>query len=267
MSCSASASGAEVIIATPTRMLGCSPSRNGDSARMWRSGWRKIWKLACGSVSGTMPICTPIGSSAISAVKCSASARASARRSFERRLRQVVAADQAVAQEALHLGRRDQVDDAGLALAVAFLALAQHAHQLVDLRQRALAAFVAFRDVLAQHVRQRAVERVGGEQIRDRAGQHDDVLGGLLDLAHALEIGDRRGDVFDADAEQRRDRDAEQLGELFQRLDLGELALLEAVERGARNAEAVGDLVGGKPGAEAKRLQPVSDIVEADGHR
>ena len=88
----------------------------------------------------------------------------------------------------------------------------------------------------------------------------------LLDLAHALEIGDRRGDVFDADAEQRRDRDAEQLGELLQRLDLGQLALLEAVERGARNAEPLRDLVGRKPGAEAKRLEPVADIVEADRH-
>src|SRR5215510_3359979 len=37
-SCSASASGAEVIIATPTRMLGCSPSRNGLSASTCRSG-------------------------------------------------------------------------------------------------------------------------------------------------------------------------------------------------------------------------------------
>ena len=89
---------------------------------------------------------------------------------------------------------------------------------------------------------------------------------GLLDLAHALEIGDRGGDVFDADAEQRRHRHAEQLGELLQRLDLGELAFLEAVERGARNAELAGDLVGGKPGAEPERLQPVADVVEAQRH-
>ena len=38
-------------------------------------------------------------------------------------------------------------------------------------------------------------------------------------------------DVFDADAEQRRNRHAEQLGEFFERLDLGELAFFEAVER------------------------------------
>ena len=72
---------------------------------------------------------------------------------------------------------------------------------------------------------------------RDRAGQHDDVLGGFLDLPHALEIADRRGDVFDADAQQRRHRDLEQLGELLQRLDLGDFAFFEAIERGARNAE------------------------------
>jgi len=35
---SARASGAEVIMATPTRMLGSSPSRNGLSAKMRRSG-------------------------------------------------------------------------------------------------------------------------------------------------------------------------------------------------------------------------------------
>jgi hypothetical protein len=74
-------------------------------------------------------------------------------------------------------------------------------------------------------------------------------------------------DVFDADAEQGRDGDAEQLGQFFQRLDLCKFALLEAVERGPRDAETVGDLVGAESRAEAERLQPVSDIVEADGHR
>jgi len=41
-SCSASASGAEVIMATPTRMFGYSPRRNGLNAKIFRSGWRKI---------------------------------------------------------------------------------------------------------------------------------------------------------------------------------------------------------------------------------
>ena len=154
----------------------------------------------------------------------------------------------------------------GCALAVGLLALAQHRHQFADLLERALAVVELVGDVLAQHLFQRAVEGVGGEQIRDRPGQHDDVLGGLLDLPHALEIGDGGGDVLDADAEQRRHRHAEQLGEFFQRLDLGELALLEAVERGAGNAEAIGDLVGGQSGAQPERFEPIADVVEAQRH-
>ena len=104
------------------------------------------------------------------------------------------------------------------------------------------------------------------EQIGDRPGEHDDVLRGFLDLPHALEIGDRRADELDADAEQRRHRDAEQLGELLQRLDLGELALLEAIERGAGNIEPGGDLVGAQPRAEPEGLEAVTDVVEADRH-
>src|SRR5882724_6143275 len=225
-SCSASASGADVIIATPIRTFGSSPSRNGESASIWRSGWRKIWKPVCGRVSGTIPICTPIGSSAIRAVKCSA---------FGQHLGgQIEAADEAVAYKALHLGGRDQVDDARLATAVAFLALAQHIHDLVHLRERALAALEFVRNVLAQHLLERAVEGVGGEQVGDRPGQHNDVLGSFLDLPHALEIGDGGSDVFDSDAEQGGHRHAEEFGEFLQGLDLGELAFLESIERGAR---------------------------------
>ena len=146
------------------------------------------------------------------------------------------------------------------------LALAQHRGDLVDLIERALAAGQRVGNALPQDVAERAVECVGGEQVGDRAGQHDDVLAGLLDLPHALEIAHRRGDVFDADAEQGRHRHRQQLRELFQRLDLGELALLETVERGARDAEPVGDLVGAQPGAEAKGFEAVADIVETDGH-
>ena len=92
------------------------------------------------------------------------------------------------------------------------------------------------------------------------------MLGGFLDLPHALEIAYRRGNVFDADPQQGRHRDREQLGEFFQRLDLGEFTLLEPVKRRARNTEAVGDLVGTQPGAETKGFEAVADIVEANGH-
>ena len=180
--------------------------------------------------------------------------------------RQIVAADQAVAQKALHLGSGDQVDDRGPAPAIGFLALVQHRHQLVDLGERPLAGLHRFGHRLAQDVAERAIEGVGGEHIGDRSGQHDDVLGGFLDLPHALEITHRGSDVFDADAEQGRHRDLKQLGELLQGLDLGHLALLEAVERSARNAELLRDLLRGQSGAEAERFEPMADIVEADGH-
>jgi hypothetical protein len=98
---------------------------------------------------------------------------------------------------------------------------------------------------LAQYVAQRAIEGVGGEHVGDRPGQHDDVLGGFLDLAHALEIAHGRSNVFDADAEQGRHRDLEQLGQLLQGLDLRYLALLEAVKRGARYAELLRYLLRG----------------------
>src|SRR5438874_4854343 len=179
---------------------------------------------------------------------------------------EIEAADQAVAQETVHLGRGNEVDDAGLALAIARLALAQHTHQLANLFERAFAALDLVGDALAQHLFQRRIEGVGGEQVGDRPRQHDDVLGRLLDLAHALEICDRRADVFDAHPEQRRHRDAEQLRELLQRLDLGELAFLETIDRGAGNAEAAGDLVGGEAGTEAKGLQAIADVIETDGH-
>src|SRR5262249_34493279 len=93
-----------------------------------------------------------------------------------------------------------------------------------------------------------------------------DVLAGLLDLPHAFEIAHRGGDVFDADAQQGRHRHRKQLREFFQRLDLRQLTLLEAIKRGARNAEPGGDLVGAQPGAEAKGFEAVADIVESDGH-
>jgi hypothetical protein len=150
--------------------------------------------------------------------------------------------------------------------AIGFLALAQHLHQFVDLRQRALASLALNRNRLAQDLAERLVETLRGEHGGDRPGEHDDVLRRLLDLAHALEIAHGRGDVFDANAEQGRHRDLQQLGELLQGLDLRHLALLETVERGARNTEPARDLLRRQAGAEAERLEPVADIVEADGH-
>jgi transcriptional regulator with XRE-family HTH domain len=57
--------------------------------------------------------------------------------------------------------------------------------------RRALAAVHRVRNVFAQNLLKGAVEGIGREQVGDRPGQHDDVLGAFLDLAHAFEIGHR----------------------------------------------------------------------------
>ena len=62
------------------------------------------------------------------------------------------------------------------------------------------------------------------------------------------------------------ERDLQQLGELLERLDLRHLTFLEAVERGARDADAAGDLVGAEPGAEAEGAQALADLLKACGH-
>src|SRR5262249_26144735 len=121
-------------------------------------------------------------------------------------------------------------------------------------------------DALAQDLAQSLIETVRCKQVRDRTGEHDDVVGAFLDLAHALEIAQGGRDVFDADAEQRWNRDGQQLGELLQRLDFRDLALLKTIKRGARYAELAGNLVGAQAGAEPERLETVADVVEANGH-
>ncbi len=264
--CSASASGADVIMATPTRTLGSSPRRNGLSARSWRSGWRKIWKLVCGQRLGhdaDLHADRFVLHDAGEVLDLGARQRAAFALGL---LRKIETADETVDQEARDLGGRDQIDDRGLAPAIGFLAALEHGEDLVDIGFGTRAIAGAFGDALLQELAQGRVERVRREQIGHGPRQHDDVLGGLLDLAHALEIGDGGGDVLDADAEQRRQRDVEQLGEFFERVDLDQLAFLEAVERGARDADAVRDFLGGESGAEPERLQPVADIVKARRH-
>jgi hypothetical protein len=88
----------------------------------------------------------------------------------------------------------------------------------------------------------------------------------LLDLADPLEVRHRRRQVLDADAEERRYRHAEELRQLFERLDLDELAALESVDRRSRYVEAAGDLVRAQSGGEPERLQPIADIVESHRH-
>ena len=88
----------------------------------------------------------------------------------------------------------------------------------------------------------------------------------FFNLPHALEIADGGGDVFDAYAQKRGNGDAEQLGELVERLDLGEFAFFKPVERRARNAKLFGDLVRAQARAHAIGPEPVSDFIKTKSH-
>ena len=110
------------------------------------------------------------------------------------------------------------------------------------------------------------IEAIGREKIGEWTGEHDDMFGLFLDLAHAFEIGDGGGDELDADTEQRRDGDVEQFGQALQRVDLGELAAFEAIERGARDADTARNFVGAEAGSEAERPQPLADFIIAERH-
>src|SRR5690606_6859542 len=64
------------------------------------------------------------------------------------------------------------------------------------------------------------------------------------------------------DAHQARQRNAEFSGDAGQRLDLADLALLGAIERGARNAELFGKDLGRQPLAQAVSAEPGADVAE-----
>ena len=212
-----------------------------------------------------MPICTPIGSFSINAMKCSASARASARRSrrsFSGRS----------SRPTRPLRKKRSISDAEIKLTIAGCR-----RRYVSLRWRntsisspICASACSLLPLSGTDSRRTSlsadIERIGGKHIGDRAGQNDDVLGGFLDLPHAFEIADRRGDIFDAHAQQGRHRDLQQLGEVLQRFDLGDFALFKAIERSTRNAELLRDLLGRQPRAKAKGFQPVAYVVEAQRH-
>ena len=138
-SCSASASGADVIIATPTRMLGSSPRRNGLSARILPVGLPENLKAG---VRQRVEHDADLHADRLvlhqrnEMLGLGAGKRTALAAQF---FRQVEPADQAVAQKALHLGCGDQIDDCRLPPPICLLALAQHLHQLADLRQRMVA--------------------------------------------------------------------------------------------------------------------------------
>ena len=121
-------------------------------------------------------------------------------------------------------------------------------------------------DAFLEQFGENLIEAIGGEKIGERTGEHDDMFGLFLDLAHAFEIGDGGGDELDADTEQRRDGDIEQFGQALQRVDLGEFAAFEAIERGARNSDAARNFVGAEARSEAERPQPLSDFIIPERH-
>ena len=145
--------------------------------------------------------------------------------------------------------------------------LAQDRQQLVDVARPPPAIGMTVGDRLDQHRAQVAHILVGQEQERDRREIAEHVHGVLLELAHALEERDGVAVVFDADAHQRRQRGVEQFGDLLQRLDLDEFALLQPVDRGARDADRIGDLAHRQVLAEPIGAQPSADFGQLFGHR
>src|SRR5581483_8093471 len=71
--------------------------------------------------------------------------------------------------------------------------------------------------------------------------------------------------IFDADVEQRGERGLQHGREPLQRLDLHDVAALDAVDRRARNAELRCNVLGRQAAANAVSLEPASDFLEV-GH-
>jgi hypothetical protein len=174
------------------------------------------------------------------------------------------AADAAV-EEGEQTGDREDADDARPAQRVHALARRLDAHHLLDrgAHRRPLGAGPLRR--LRPGLGQRRVVTVGGGEVAERPVHLQDLLGGFLDLAEALEIPDRTVIVFDADAEQRQRRDFQELGEPLDGVELDDVAFFIAIEGRARDAEPGCDFLGPHAGFEAERTQLLSDIGEAHG--
>ena len=180
--------------------------------------------------------------------------------------RQQGLAHKAIAQETLDFEAGNQVHHRGPAPQEGFLALLQNAQNGPHILKQTGAIGEFGRDALDEQLLQHGLEIGGGEQEGNRPRQHDDMLRLFLDLPQPFEISHSRRDELDADAKKRGNGDAQQFGELVQRLDLGEFAALEAVERRARDADPPGDLIGAQPRGDAEGLQSVADFIIAKAH-
>ncbi|QYU71213.1 hypothetical protein J4558_19260 [Leptolyngbya sp. 15MV] len=110
---------------------------------------------------------------------------------------------------------------------------------------------------------QRAIEGVGRGLVADGAPHQQDLVGPFLHLAEPFLEGDGTREILDTDAEQRQRRDLKQLGQPPDGVQLDDLALFVAVERGAGHAEPGGDLLRPQPAFEPVGPQLLPDIGEA----
>jgi len=121
--------------------------------------------------------------------------------------------------------------------------LAQDLQNLSDVRQHPLAFRQIGGDAFFQNRLKNRIKLSRREQVGKRTRQQNDVFGLLLDLARAFKICDRRGDIFDANPEQRRNRNVEQFRQSLERIDLRQLTALEAIQRGPRDSDAARDIL------------------------
>src|ERR1700749_3996094 len=103
---------------------------------------------------------------------------------------------------------------------------------------------------------------VGGEEIRNRREKHRDLVGIFLDLPYALEIADRIRMIFDADTEQRGERGTELRGQSVQCPDFYDFAAFDPINSGARDAELLGDFIGGQRALDAVGFETAADVAE-----
>src|SRR5580658_4221333 len=91
----------------------------------------------------------------------------------------------------------------------------------------------------------------------------DNLLRLLLELAHPVEVANGGRVVFDADAEQRRQRCPQFGSHLLERLDFDQSAALDAINRGTRDAELLGQFIGGLSPPDPVRLEAAADFAQA----
>jgi hypothetical protein len=148
----------------------------------------------------------------------------------------------------------------------ALLALVEDRDDGIDLGHGLIARDMG-RQRLHQGLPQVGGVAVRGQQIGQRREMRDDLVGLLLDLPHALEIAERTGVILDPCPEQRGDGGLQERRQALQGLDLDDAPGFDPVDRRPRDPEALGDVLGLQPAAQAVGFQPLTDFLEPDCHR